>query len=102
MSNFREVKDGVQVQGVGEEIPYTVDVSNWPNPPTSPEVSAVDEDGADATDTIFPSGSPSVASNVITLPLCKSGVAGVVYKVTVSYTYNSTTKLACYFFVRFE
>lgn len=102
MPGIREVKDGVQVQAVSEEIPYSIDFTDWPNPPTSPTLAAEDSSGADKTSTLFPSGSPSINGNIITLPLCKAGTVGEIYKVTVGYTWNTTTKLSCYFYVRFE
>lgn len=83
--SIREVKEGTQYQGVDEEITYTLDVTSWGSSPTSPSVVGK-QAGADVTSTIMPVGSPSVSSNVITLPKIKSLTADLTYRVEVKFT----------------
>jgi hypothetical protein len=99
--SIREIKEGKQEQGVEEEITYTLTVpTSWGVPSGTPTVKGYSynettEAYADVTSTIFPTGSASVASQVITLPECKAMTEGVLYRVEVKFgTTNGDVKEA--------
>jgi hypothetical protein len=95
----REVVEGRRFQGVDEIIVYTLDVSALGSSPTSTSAVVKDTtDGSTVTSTVMPSGSTSVASNVITLPALKLLTANRTYKVEVKYTLSGNT-LESYFYV---
>ena len=48
--------------------------------------SAVDGSYTDVTSTIFPAGSASISSQIITLPECKSMTENVKYRIEVKFT----------------
>lgn len=104
MAGLREVKQGIQVQGKSEEVPYAIDFADWDYTPTSPVVKAYDADNltTEVTSTLFPTNNPTIVGTKIVLSLCKAGTVNKTYKIVVSYTYNTTAKLSTYFFVRFE
>ena len=86
-------------QSADEKLAYAITTTNWASSPTSPAVVAVDEfTGLDVTSTVFPTNSPSVASNVITLSLLKSLVEGHRYRIEVKFTVG-TNIWECRFFV---
>lgn len=84
--SIREVIQGEQEQGTTESVIYRLDVTNWGSSPTSPTVVAYDSRDRVVTSQLFPSGSPSVASNVITLPACVNVYRGERYRVVVRFT----------------
>ena len=90
MTSIREIKEGIQEQGVEEEITYTLTVpSTWGTPTGMPTVtgfSYVAGVFTDVTSTIFPAGSASVNSQVITLPECKSMTQAVRYRIEVKFS----------------
>jgi len=88
MTTRREVVEGIQYQGVDEEIVYTVTTTNWGSSPTNPSV-VVKQDGADVTSTVMPVNSPSAAGDVITLSPLKSLTAGKEYRVEVQFQTGS-------------
>ena len=96
MAEIREVVQGVQMQGGDEQIVYTIDTANWGGTPTSPAVEVKDGDGTNVKSTVMPTGSPSVASDIITLPILKLLTAGVTYRVEVKFTTGGNV-LECYF-----
>lgn len=99
-SNSREVLEGVQYQGEDESIAYTLDVTAIGSSPSSVAVVVKDVTNATTvTATVMPTGSPSVAGNVITLPALKLLTAGVLYRVEVKYTISNNI-LESYFYVQ--
>ena len=75
-----------------EQISYILDVSNGPGStdPSSVAVTAITiADNIDATTTVFPTNSPSVSGNNITLSPLRDLTAGETYHVRVQYTRNS-------------
>lgn len=90
MSNARarEVVEGWQYQGKDESIAYTLDVSAVGDDPTSVSVDVFAHGDLDTSvkSTVMPSGSPSVAANVITLPALTALTAGTNYRVEVKFT----------------
>jgi len=102
MPTTREGKEGLQVQGVDEEIPYTITTTPWGSSPTNVAVVAKNEaTSADVTSTVFPTNSPTVAGDVITLSPLKSLTAGTLYRIEVKFT-TGTTIWEAYFRVRGE
>ena len=89
MATDREVKQGVQYQGVDEEIVYTLTTTNWASNPTSPSVQVKESDGTDVTSTVMPTNSPSVSGDVITLSPLKNLTEGKEYRVDVQFTTGS-------------
>ena len=88
MAQAREITQGIQVQGVDEEIVYTVTTTPWGSTPTSPSVvvKSVTAGLADVTATVMPSGSPSVLGDIVTLPTLKSLTENVSYRIELKFT----------------
>ena len=89
----REIKEGLQEQGVEEEIVYTLTTTPWGSSPSSitAKVYSVDETSTpptytDVTSTIMPTGSASAVGDVISLPKAKSMTEGVLYRFEVKFT----------------
>lgn len=85
----REIKESPIWQGVDEQIAYTLTTTPWGSTPTSPTVVIKDSTGADVSGTVMPSGSPSVAGDVITTPIVKSLTAGARYTMEIKFTISS-------------
>ena len=89
MAVIREVKEGIQPQGVDEKIAYKITTTPWASSPTSIVVKAyditVDGTRTDVTATVL-SGSASVTGDVITLPLLQALTYGKTYRVEVQFT----------------
>jgi hypothetical protein len=106
MSNIREIKEGEQEQGVEEEITYTLTVpATWGVPSGTPTVKGYSfnestEAYTDVTSTIFPTGSASIASQVITLPECKAMTADVLYRVEVKFDTSGGGVMEPYAWIR--
>ena len=101
MATTREVVEGTQVQGVDEQIVYTIDTANWGGTPSSVAVVVKDADGVDKTSTVMPTNNPTVAGDVITLSTLKALTTGVVYRVEVKFTAGGNV-LECWFDVSAE
>jgi len=89
MAIEREIVESPATQGVDEEIAYTLTTTPWGSSPTSPVITAWDVTDGGRTDvmsTIFPSGSPSVSGDVITLQTCKDMVANTKYRIEIKFT----------------
>lgn len=95
MASTREIQQGTQEQGTEEEIIYTLTVpASWGTPTGTPVVKAYSVSQTsgggysytDVTSTIFPSGSASIAGQVITLPLCKSMTEATLYRVEIKFS----------------
>lgn len=84
--SIREVLEGKQAQGTTESVIYKVDVTNWGATPTSPTVVAYDSRGRVVTTQLFPTNSPSVSGNVITLSACGPVYLDEDYLVVVKFT----------------
>ena len=94
-----EVVEGLQEQSSDEEIPYQVDVSNWGSNPTGlSAVAYVHDSNVDVTSTVFPTNSPSVSGNVITLSALKDLTIGQTYRIEVLFTIDPAV-FECYFVV---
>ena len=88
MSDYdRQTKERDIVQGVDEEIVFTLTTTPWGSTPIGVSVKAYDMDvpWTDVSATVL-SGSPSVTDDVITLPILKSLTEGKRYRIEVKFT----------------
>lgn len=84
----REFRESPVVQGVDEEIVYTLTTTEWGSSPSSASIKVFDVTSTprtDVTSTVMPSGSASIAGDVITFPILKSLVIGHVYRIEVKF-----------------
>lgn len=92
-----------ETQRPDEQVVRTVDVTTWGDGPTSP-TAAVWEVGAtsstDVTSTAILSGSPSVASNVISTPVVQSLEDGKRYHLVITFALGSNPALQVYWDIR--
>ena len=95
MANLREVVEGVQYQGVNEEIVYNVTSTPWGSDPSGPTAVLTDQDGEDVSGTML-SGSPSATGDIITTPIVKSLIAGELYRLAIKFTSGGQV-FECYF-----
>lgn len=74
-------------QGADEEIIYTITTTNWVSSPTNTSVKAYDttQDDEDVTTTVFPTNTPTEASDVITLSELKSLTINHSYRIEVKF-----------------
>lgn len=93
-----EVSQGELTQSADESLTYTISTTNWASSPTSPSVQAYDEsaNNADVTSTVFPTNSPSVSNDIITLSPLKSLIKGKQYRIEVKFTVSPNI-YECYF-----
>ena len=95
-----EVIEGIQQQSATEEIVYSITTTNWGSAPTTPVVIAYDMDtGTDVTATVFPTNTPTVAGDVITLSLLKALTRNRTYRIEVKFTSGGSI-FECFFKVR--
>lgn len=84
-------------QTSNEELIYSITTTNWGTSPTSPAVTANDETTRlICTTTVFPTNSPSVAGNVISLSPLKSLTEGHTYRINVKFSTGGNV-YECYF-----
>lgn len=95
-TDIREVTEGVQVQGVNEEIAYQLTTTPWGGAPTSPgvEVFAGLAHLTDVKSLVMPGTSITVAGDVITLPVLKDLSRGELYRVRVTFTSGGSIRSA--------
>jgi len=90
--SVREILEGTREQGVEEEIVYTLTVpTTWGTPTGTPTVKAYSyvpstDTYADVTSTVIPTGSATIASQVISLPTIKSLTVDTIYRVEVKFS----------------
>ena len=90
--SIREVVQSPIEQGADEIIFYQITTTPWASSPSSPTVQVFDlSDELDVTSTVMPSGSASVASDVITLPALRSLTSGEDYRVEVKFVAEGNT-----------
>ncbi|KKK82638.1 hypothetical protein LCGC14_2801380 [marine sediment metagenome] len=100
MANILEIAEGLQFQGSDERIAYTITTTNWVSSPTSPVVVAFEVGtNQDVTSTVFPSNSPSVSNDVISLSLLRELTQGAEYRIEVKFTVSSSI-YECFFLVK--
>lgn len=91
MSNKLEVEEGTRYQSADEEKVYTITTTKLVSNPTSPTAVAFDlTTGETVTSTVFPTNSPSVSGDVITLSPLKSLSKGHTYRIEVLFTVGSS------------
>lgn len=98
----REVSEGPQVQGVDEELNFTITTTNWGSNPSSVTMVVKDASNSDADVTNdVTSGSTSVSGDVITLKTILDLTAGHRYRVEVKFTSGGSI-FEPYFYIRAE
>lgn len=85
--SYREVAEEQQTQGVDEEVFYTLDVTKWGDGPSNASIVVKDESDEyrDVTSEVS-TGSATISSNVITLPVIKSLLEDHMYRVEILFT----------------
>lgn len=86
----RVAKESPLLQGVSEQILYSLDTAPWGGTPVVSSIKAYDATGVDVSATVLTGGS-SVNGNVITLPKLKSLTAGAIYTVKILFTSGGNT-----------
>lgn len=86
----RQVTDGIQEQGIGETVLWSVTLPHTPDSLTSVEVE-LEAGWTDVKASAMPSGSPSNTDAVVTFPaLVGSALTeNAIYRVTLNYVYGS-------------
>lgn len=88
----REITDGLQIQGVDEEIIYRLLTSNWGGTPTSPVAAAYKRNVTtqaweDVTATVFPTNTPSISGDYIVLSKLQDLEEGAEYRIEVRWVH---------------
>ncbi len=101
MTDILEVVEGTQFQTSDERLAHSVTTTNWVSSPTSPSVTAYDESANDkvVTSTVYPSNSPSVSGDTITLSLLRALTRGHTYRIEIQFTVGSNI-YECFFRVK--
>ncbi len=100
MAEILEIAEGLLYQSADEQLAYNITTTNWVSDPTSPTVVAYDESGETVvTSTVFPTNSPSVSGDVITLSLLKALTKNHTYRIEVKFTVGSNV-WECFFRVK--
>jgi hypothetical protein len=95
-----EVVEGLQEQTSSEEVIYSITTTNFGSSPSSVTAAAYEVGPeTDVTTTVFPTNSPSVVGNVITLSPLKLLTKGKTYRIEVKFTSGSNI-FECYFRVK--
>ena len=85
MANLREISEGLQCQGVNEEIVYGITSTPWGSSPTSITAVLRDPDFEDVSASML-SGSPSASGDVITTPKVLNLIAGELYRLEINFS----------------
>ncbi len=97
MAQTREIVEGLQAQGEDEGIFYTLDTTPWGGSPAAVGVAAyiwheaTKTRGTDVSATLFPSGSPTIAANIITLAKLVAVTAGVRYRIEIAWGFSGSS-----------
>lgn len=87
ITTTRELVNSPCLQGVDEEIAYVITTPSGTGPSSvTVAVKDVSNDNAVVTSTVMPSGSATVSTDTITLPVLKLLTAGHRYRVEVKFT----------------
>lgn len=86
--NEREVVEGIQYQGTGETVTYSVDLAEVGTVASLTGVTVLDEsdDFEDVSATVMPSGSNSLAGNVVTCKPLTALTLDRTYRVQIAFT----------------
>jgi len=103
MSVIRQVVESPLVQGVDENIIYSIRTTQWGSSPSNVDVKVYDITAGDYTDvtTTVVTGVAGVVGDVITLPKIGSLTAVRVYKVEV-YFESGSQDFECYLIIQAE
>ena len=102
MADTLQVVEGPKKQTSNESIAYTIDSANYPGTgdPTSVSATAFDlSNDTNVTSTVFPTGSITVDTGVITLKPLKLLTAGRNYNIRVLFTLSGNI-LETYFVIK--
>ena len=100
MANIRAVKEGTLYQGADESLAYNITTTPWGSSPTSQSAKAYDQSvNLDVTDTVFPTNSPQVSGDVITLSLLTALTVDHSYRIEVKFTDGDSNIWELYFIV---
>ncbi len=101
MDAIFEIDEGKQRMTTDETIVFSITTTNWISSPTVGTVTVYDENDndADVTSTVMPSGSHSDSGDVITLKPLTALTIGHSYRVEVQFTAGSST-YECYMIVK--
>lgn len=87
-----EVIEGLRYQEINEIVIYTITTTKSLSGPTSATVVATDEqDDSTVTTTVFPTNSPSVSGDVISLSPLKALTVNHTYRISVAFTDGTST-----------
>jgi len=91
MSNILECVEGTQYQSSDETLAYQITTTNWVSSPTNPTAVVYDENNNDAnvSSTVMPSGSHSASGDVITLKALTALTEGHSYRIEVKFSVSS-------------
>lgn len=84
MATNRHVSEGMQLQGIAEEIAYQIVVTPWGSTPTSGSTWVIDTTNGgttNVTSTVMPTGVLSISGDTITMPILKSLTLDHFYRV---------------------
>ena len=90
MTLTREIVESPMIQGVDEQIAYTLTTTQWGSSPGTISVKVydvTDDARTDVTTTVMPTNSPSAVGDVIALSVLKL--------LTVAHTYRVEVKFTC-------
>ena len=95
-TDIREVTEGVQIQGVDEQIAYQLTTTPWGSAPTAISVDVFSGLAhlTDVTSLVMPTGSAAAVGDVITLPVLKDLSRGELYRVRVTFTSGGSIRSA--------
>ena len=103
MSVSREVKEGLQIQGMEEQIAYQLTTTPWASTPVITSVKAYEVTNGIRVDVsnIVLTGTASVVGDVITTPIVKSLIFNKIYRIEIIFTSGGLTFVP-YFMVKAE
>lgn len=94
MTDELTIEEGRQQQDPGEEVIRSIDVTKVGTAAGTVTATSVkvykESDGSDITTTVMPDGAPSIAGQVVALPLMKNLTTGESYLVVLFYTKDSS------------
>ncbi|HRF71748.1 MAG TPA: hypothetical protein PL117_03170 [Accumulibacter sp.] len=101
----REVREGLVLQGISEEVPYGIELGLWledGQTASSPAVVAYDErDWSEATAKIL-TGTAAIVGSLLTTPIVRDLRLDTTYRVVCTFDVSGAGKRSCFFRVRGE
>ena len=102
MPEALDVLEGTRYQGKNESCAYKITTTPWGSVPTSPSATAFDTTSGveqNVTTTVFPTNTPTVAGDIITLSVLTALAVSHIYRIEVKFTIGVNI-FSCYFTVR--